>query len=262
MAPGIRVAPSLDDKLALLGGAAAYDHSCACGDSGPRQRGGDGRWIYPAVLPSGRRSFILKVLQQAGCERGCAYCVERHGGVVAAKACSAKSPAGNAGQGLSFTPDELARVFLRLRAAGRVEGLFLSSAIRGGAVASMDRLLATAELLRRRHQFRGYLHLKILPGAESAQVERAMQLATRVSINMEAPGAPHLARIAPGKSFARHILDPMRQVARAQAEGRFRRAGQTTQFVVGAADETDRDIASAAAWLYGDLRLARVYYSG
>ena len=88
-----------------------------------------------------------------------------------------------------------------------------------------------------------------------------MQLATRLSVNMEAPSAAHLARIAPGKNFDSEILAPMRQVSRAIADGRFARAGQTTQLVVGAAGEADREVARAAAWAYRELKLARVYYS-
>jgi predicted DNA-binding helix-hairpin-helix protein len=142
-----------------------------------------------------------------------------------------------------------------------VFGLFLSSAIRGGAIATMDRMLATAELLRERHAFRGYLHLKMIPGSRPDQVEQAMALATRLSVNMEAPTAAHLARIAPGKQLETQILSPMRQVARAIARGDFARGGQTTQFVVGAAGETDREIAEAATRGYRQLGLARVYYS-
>jgi predicted DNA-binding helix-hairpin-helix protein len=125
----------------------------------------------------------------------------------------------------------------------------------------MDRMLATAEILRRRYRFRGYIHLKMIPGCRPDQVERALDLATRLSLNMEAPSATHLARIAPGKHFEKQILAPMRQVASAIGQGRFDRAGQTTQFVVGASGETDRDIATTAAWGYRELRLARVYFS-
>lgn len=125
----------------------------------------------------------------------------------------------------------------------------------------MDRMLATCEILRRRYRYRGYLHLKIIPGSRTDQVAQAMALATRVSVNMEAPTAVHLARIAPEKRLDDQILAPMRQVARAQADGSFNRAGQTTQFVVGAAGETDKDITTATAWLYSEIRLARVYYS-
>jgi predicted DNA-binding helix-hairpin-helix protein len=125
----------------------------------------------------------------------------------------------------------------------------------------MDRMLGTAELLRRRHGFRGYIHLKMIPGSRPNQIEHAMTVATRVSVNMEAPSAAHLAQIAPGKKFDAQILAPMRQVAAAIRQGRFARAGQTTQLVVGAAGENDRELVGAAAWGYRELKLARVYYS-
>lgn len=247
MAPFTRTAPDAEQKLVLLGSAARYDLSCACGDTKPRARGGDGLWIYPTALPSGERKAMLKVLQEGGCERGCAYCAQRHGG----------GP-----KGVSFGSDELASIFMQLYGAGRVFGLFLSSAIRGGPVRSMDRLLATAELLRRRHRYRGYLHLKLLPGSRPDQVERAMQLGTRVSVNLELPTARHLKLVAPSKRFDEDLLAPMAQVARAEQEGRFDRAGQTTQLVVGAAGESDRTILSTVDDLYRRFRLSRVYYSG
>jgi predicted DNA-binding helix-hairpin-helix protein len=190
---------------------------------------------------------MLKVLQLGGCERGCLYCAERLGGRHRSS--------------LDFTPEELARLFIDLYQQRRVGGLFLSSAIRGGAVKSMDRMLDTADLLRRRLAFRGYLHLKILPGCEPNQIERAMALATRVSLNMEAPTAELLSRLAPTKALKPHILAPMQQIARAQADGRFAQAGQTTQFVVGAAGETDVQIGRSTAYLYRHLKLARIYYS-
>jgi predicted DNA-binding helix-hairpin-helix protein len=244
--PLVRTAPSVGTALAALTQAARHDLSCACGTDQHRQRGNDGLWIYPAALPSGRRVPMLKVLQASGCERACVYCAERCGG---------------RGRAHSLPPEQLANAFAELHRTRRVVGLFLSSAIRGGAVATMDRMLATAELLRNRHAFRGYIHLKMIPGCQPDQIDRAMALATRVSVNMEAPTATHLARIAPGKQFEAQILAPMRQVARAIERGDFARGGQTTQFVVGAADESDRDVATAAAQGYRELKLARVYYS-
>jgi len=242
----IRVEPSRESKLEVLARAAQHDLSCACGPSAPRQRGSHGLWIYPAALPSGDRVPMLKVLQASGCERSCVYCAERLGGLS---------------MPCALSPDELARSFVDLYAEHRVFGLFLSSAIRGGPARTMDRMLGTAELLRGRFGYRGYLHLKIIPGSRPDQVERAMALATRVSVNMEAPSATYLRRIAPSKQFEHGILGPMRQIARAEREGRFRRAGQTTQLVVGAAGESDREITGAAAWMYDELRLERVYYS-
>jgi predicted DNA-binding helix-hairpin-helix protein len=189
---------------------------------------------------------MLKVLQASGCERACVYCAERAGGQ---------------GRAVALASDELARAFMQLYATRQVFGLFLSSAIRDGPVATMDRMLDTAGLLRGRFRYRGYLHLKIIPGCRANQVDRAMDLATRVSVNIEAPSETYLRRIAPSKEFQHQILAPMRQIAQAEAEGRFKRAGQTTQLVVGAAGESDREIAGAAAWMYRQLRLKRVYYS-
>ena len=242
----LRISPSVQTTLDALTQAARHDLSCACGPSQPRQRGRDGLWIYPAALPSGQRVPMLKVLQASGCERSCIYCVERCGGQ---------------GRSLALRPEQLAGAFMDLHSQGRVFGLFLSSAIHGTAAATMDRMLGTAELLRRGHRFRGYIHLKMIPGCRPDQIDHAMQLATRLSVNMEAPTAAHLARIAPGKKFDAEILAAMRQVSRAIAEGRFARSGQTTQLVVGAAGEADRDVARAAAWAYRELKLARVYYS-
>jgi predicted DNA-binding helix-hairpin-helix protein len=236
----------VETALVALTAAARHDLSCACGPAQHRERGTDGLWIYPAVLPSGGRVPMLKVLQASGCERNCIYCAERCGGP---------------GQSHSLAPEALAGAFVELHRRGRVAGLFLSSAIRGGAVATMDRMLATAELLRGRHGFHGYVHLKLIPGSRPDQIDRAMALATRVSVNMEAPTAAYLARIAPGKVFDRQILAPMRQVAGAIARGSFAKGGQTTQLVVGAAGESDRDLATAAWAGYRELKLARVYYS-
>jgi len=242
----VRSTASVDNALVTLTRAAQHDLSCACGPSQHRQRGNDGLWIYPATLPSGKRVPMLKVPQASGCERSCIYCAERCGG---------------RSHTASLEPEQLANAFVDLHRSGRVAGLFLSSAIRGGAVATMDRMLATAELLRGRHTFRGYIHLKMIPGSSPDQIDRAMALATRLSMNMEAPTARHLAKIAPGKNFHGQILAPMQQVAQAIERGQFARAGQTTQFVVGAAGETDHDITSAAAAGYKKLGLARVYYS-
>jgi predicted DNA-binding helix-hairpin-helix protein len=244
--PLVRTATSVDTTLAALTQAARHDLSCACGPAEPRQRGDDGLWIYPAALPSGRRVPMLKVLQATGCERACVYCAERCGGQ---------------GRAHSLAPEALATAFVDLHRRGRVAGLFLSSAIRGGAVATMDRMLATADVLRGRHGFRGYIHLKMIPGSRPDQIDRAMALATRVSVNMEAPTAAHLLRIAPGKKFDTQIMAPMRQVARAIERGEFAKGGQTTQFVVGAAGETDRELATAASVGYRELKLARIYYS-
>jgi predicted DNA-binding helix-hairpin-helix protein len=124
-------------------------------------------------------------------------------------------------------------------------------------------MIACVELLRARYSFPGYIHLKLLPGASEAYIERAVQLAHRVSVNLEAPSAERLAAIAPHKSFSDELTQPM-QVAKRLIDasgGLWAPAGQTTQFVVGAADEPDREILSTTARLYAELGLRRAYFS-
>ena len=232
-------------KIDLLGAAARYDLCRGCGTRSERVRDDLGRWIYPAVRPDGRRVKLLKVLQTNVCENDCFYCAQRSGRDTRRS---------------HFTPDELARAFDQLLHGNRVEGLFLSSGLCGGPDRSMERMLATVELVRRRYQFRGYVHLKILPGAEDAAIEAAVMMADRVSVNLEAPSARRLARISGTKVFERQILEPLRKAHRLRRE-LGRRVTITSQFVVGAADESDREILSTASSLYNELRLARVYYS-
>jgi predicted DNA-binding helix-hairpin-helix protein len=209
--------------------------------------------IFSAVGPGGRRMPLLKTLLTSACENDCFYCACR---------------AGRDFRRATFQPDELARTFMALHSSRRVDGLFLSSGVAGGGVRTQDRLIATAEILRQKYAFRGYLHLKLMPGAERAQVERAMQLADRVSINLEAPNTARLGQLAPHKTFLEELLTPLEwveQIRRAQPgiqgwNGRW--PSTTTQFVVGGADETDLELLQTTQMLYQRLRLARAYYSG
>ncbi|MBC7250992.1 MAG: putative DNA modification/repair radical SAM protein [Anaerolineae bacterium] len=237
------------EKVEILGRSAQYD-LCgeACGTEATRKRDDLGRWIYPAVLPDGQRVALLKVLLTNVCERNCAYCANRRSRDF---------------RRVSFTPEELARTFEQMWRRGQVMGLFLSSGVCGHSGQAMDRMLATVEIIRQRLAFPGYIHLKILPGATQAHVERAMQLADRVSVNLEAPNPERLARIAPEKDFTTALLEPLRWVKRLREEsgGRLAPAGPTTQFVVGAADEPDREILATADRLYRELNLTRAYFS-
>ncbi len=237
------------EKVEILGSSAQYD-LCgeACGTDAARKKDDLGRWIYPAALPDGRRVALLKVLLSNACQKDCYYCANR---------------ASRDFRRVSFAPEELARAFDQMHRQGLVKGLFLSSGVCGEAGRTMDQMIATVELVRKRYAFSGYVHLKILPGATFAHVERAVQLATRVSVNLEAPNAERLARIAPRKDFAANLLQPMHW-AKSLIEasgGRLVPAGQTTQFVVGAASESDREILMTTARLYRGMGLARAYFS-
>lgn len=234
-------------KLEALGESAQYDLCNACG-AAARERDDLGRWIYPAALPDGKQVRVLKVLMTNVCEKNCYYCGVRAGRDVPRA---------------SFQAEELARAFDRLQRADLVDGIFLSSGVCAGADHTMDRMIACIELLRIRYQFQGYVHLKMLPGCSEAHVERAVQLAHRVSVNLEAPNAQRLAAIAPRKDHADELLQPMRIAKRFidASGGRLAPAGQTTQFVVGAAGEPDWEILGKTVELYRDLDLRRAYFS-
>lgn len=237
------------EKVEILGHSAQYD-LCgeACGTDAARKKDDLGRWIYPAALPDGQKVAMLKVLLSNACQKDCYYCANR---------------ASRDFRRVSFAPEELAKTFDQMHCKGLVKGLFLSSSVCGDAGRAMDQMIATVELVRKQYAFPGYIHLKILPGATFAHVERAVQLATRVSVNLEAPSAERLARIAPRKDFVANLLQPM-YWAKGLIEasgGRLVPAGQTTQFVVGAADESDREILMTTAQLYEEIGLARAYFS-
>jgi len=144
----------------------------------------------------------------------------------------------------------------------KVFGLFLSSGVLRNPDYTMDRMMAVAEILRRKYQYRGYVHLKIIPGASDAATEEALSLASTVSLNVEAPTRRTFARLSGSKNFGRDIVRPLRLISRLTARGtRYGRVKVTTQFVVGASDETDSEIVKATFGLYRRLGLSRVYFS-
>jgi predicted DNA-binding helix-hairpin-helix protein len=207
--------------------------------------GPDAGMIHRASMPGGKRIALLKTLLTSACERDCYYCPFR---------------AGRDFRRATFSADEMARVFDAMSRRGQVEGLFLSSGIAGGGIRTQDKLIASAEILRRKYNFRGYIHLKIMPGAEVEQIRRAMQLADRVSVNLEAPNTQRLAQLAPHKVFLEELVRPLKlieSIRREQGGG----PGSTTQFVVGGADETDRELLTTCAQLLREARLSRVYFS-
>jgi predicted DNA-binding helix-hairpin-helix protein len=208
--------------------------------------------VYNAAMPGGKTIPLLKTMLTSACERNCYYCPFR---------------AGRNYRRATFKPQEMANTFWDMHRAGMVQGLFLSSGIIQGGVKTQDKLLDTAEILRHKLDFRGYLHLKIMPGAQRAQVERAMQLADRISVNLEAPNAKRLQMLAPRKEFLEELLRPLQwaeEIRRSQPSHRGwngRWASTTTQFVVGAVGESDLELLSTAHYLYRELRLSRSYFS-
>jgi len=235
------------DKLGLLGTAAQFD-VCGYCNTGPSRRSNEFPWhfIHKAAVPGRGTVNLFKVLLTNVCINDCAYCANQVGRDVPRS---------------SFRPEELSKLFMQLHEKRLVQGLFLSSGIGVDPSRTMGAMIDTVEILRRR-RFKGYVHLKILPGASLACVEEACRLADRVSVNMEAPTAAHLARLSSRKDLYNGILEPMRWVKKVISRNEtLVPAGQTTQFVVGAAGETDRDLLHATAQLYSDVGLRRAYFS-
>jgi predicted DNA-binding helix-hairpin-helix protein len=203
--------------------------------------------VYNAIMPGGKKISLLKTMLTSACERNCNYCPFR---------------AGRDMRRATFKPEEMAKVFSEINQADLAEGIFLSSGIIGGGLKTQDGLLDTAHLLRKKHNFRGYLHLKLMPGCDQAQVERAMALATRVSINLEAPNPARLGVLAPKKKFDEELLRPLlwaQQIRKSQPWHIW--ASTVTQFVVGAAGETDLELLSLTERLHQQAGLSRAYFS-
>ncbi len=233
------------EKLDTLVEAAQFDSS-GCGGTG-FSANSPLRFIHRAALPGGGSILLLKVLLTNVCTNDCAYCVNRIGRDVPR---------------CTFQSEELAKLFINLYSKKFVRGLFLSSGIGKNASQTMESMIKVVEILRQRYEFRGYIHLKILPGADFDYIEAGCQLASRVSVNIEAPTAHHLARLSRRKDLHHGILERMRWVKELISENKnLVPSGQTTQFVVGAAGETDRDILRTTEALYREVGLRRVYFS-
>ncbi len=235
----------VEDKLDTLVAAAQFD---VCGYSGARDINlSPSRFIHRAALPGGGSICLFKILLTNVCMNDCAYCVNQIGRDV---------------RRTSFRPEELAKIFMQLHARRMVQGLFLSSGIGVDASGTMESMIKTVQILRSRYEFKGYIHLKILPGASFDCVEEGCKLANRVSVNMEAPTIRHLAKLSSKKDLYQGILEPMHWVKNLKAANdKLVPSGQTTQFVVGAANETDQDILHTTEALYHEVELRRVYYS-
>ena len=208
--------------------------------------------ITHAHLPNGQTLPLLKTMQTSVCERNCNYCCFRSG---------RDTPR------VTLTPDELASAVVKLTQAGVAKGLFLSSGLAGGGIRTQDKLIETAEILRQKYQYQEYMHLKIMPGAEPDQVLKAMQLADRVSINLEGPNENSLNALAPHKTFFTELQQPLKvieQIRRSMPPHLAWRGywpSSCTQFVVGAVGESDLDLLQTTHHLSTQFNITRAYYS-
>src|SRR5438128_1226617 len=161
--------------------------------------------IAAVRLPGGGCVNLMRVMQTNACSLSCGYCPTFRGGNVPR---------------VSISPDETARTFMDVHRKGLASGLFLTSGVPGRASRATDRMLATLDLLRSREGFTGYVHIKLLPGAEAAQVEEAARLANRISVNLEAPGNGYVHRLTHDKNFSGDLLPKLEYAGRLLAARR------------------------------------------
>lgn len=254
---------NLLDKLTILTDAAKYDASCTSSGvmrgSRPGMIGNTSSSIAGcchSFSADGRCISLLKVLMTNYCVYDCKYCINRRS---------------NDTRRTAFTPRELAELTIQFYRRNYIEGLFLSSGVLRDPDYTTQRMIETLRLLRREFAFNGYIHAKAIPGTSPELVQQLGYLADRLSVNIELPSQKGLAALAPDKSKAA-ILAPMRLI---EAQGRqnkeelvkyrhapaFAPAGQSTQLIVGATEDSDRHILHLTESLYDRYRLKRVFYS-
>lgn len=251
----------LQRKLMILADAAKYD--VACTSSGvSRSSGGTGLGnsracgICHSFASDGRCISLLKILLTNDFIYDCKYC---------------KNRVSNDVPRATFTPEEICRLTIGFYRRNYIEGLFLSSGVIKNPHYTMELILETVRLLREKYDFKGYIHVKSIPGADEDLILRTGYYADRMSCNLELPTAEGLKKLAPNKT-RQLILQPLRQVQKGILQNKeeltiyrhtpkFVPAGQSTQVIVGATSESDYEIISVAEAMYKKFSLRRVFYS-
>ncbi len=248
-------------KVEILADAAKYDVSCSSSGVSRSNSGGLGNaasWgICHSYTADGRCISLLKTLMSNFCLYDCAYCVNRRSNDIPRA---------------SFTSRELAELTIEFYRRNYIEGLFLSSGVLKNPDHTMEQMIGVLKELRRVHRFGGYIHLKTIPGASRELVREAGLHADRLSVNIEIPTETNLKKLAPDKDH-QSVYRPMEQIREGILENRedrrkyrstprFVPAGQSTQVIIGASGESDREILSLSSGPYDRSELKRVYYSG
>ena len=252
----------IKEKLAILADAAKYDVSCS--SSGSNRKGAKGDLgntsafgICHSFTEDGRCISLLKILLTNHCIYDCVYCVSRRSNDIKRAA---------------FTVEEIVDLTINFYRRNYIEGLFLSSGVFKDPNTTMERLVRVAKKLRLEERFNGYIHLKTIPGASDELIREAGLYADRLSINLEIPTKEGLKLLAPEKDH-KQMLSNVEFVKNELAINtiekqkykhtpKFAPAGQTTQMIIGATNETDQKIIHVADYMYQKLALKRVYYSG
>ena len=251
------------EKLRILTESAKYDVSCSSSGtvrSGKKGMVGNtvgGMGICHSFADDGRCISLLKIMLTNYCMYDCAYCINRRSNDI---------------QRATLSVSELEEITMEFYRRNYIEGLFLSSGVVRNPDYTMERLTAIVRDLRTIHRFNGYIHLKAIPGASQELLAEAGRYADRMSVNIEIPKEESLKALAPEKDH-QSVFQPMRLIQKSALENkeerrkfrhapRFVPAGQSTQMIVGATNETDKDILQMSSSLYQQPTMRRVYYSG
>ncbi len=250
------------DKLKILAESAKYDVSCASsGTSRSHKKGqigsAEGWGICHSFAEDGRCISLLKIMLTNNCIYDCAYCINRRSNDLPRA---------------TFSVTELVNLTIEFYRRNYIEGLFLSSGVVRNPDYTMERLVKVVKDLRQVYRFNGYIHLKSIPGASQELVNEAGLYSDRMSVNIEIPNEQSLQLLAPEKDF-QSVFTPMRYIQQGMLQSaeerkkyrhapRFVPAGQSTQMIVGATSDSDKDILHLTSALYKRPSMKRVYYSG
>lgn len=238
----------LIDKLKILSDSAKYDASCSSSGSGRKNKGGIGNGSVCGICHSftsdGRCISLLKILMTNMCIFDCKYCLNRRSNNVTRA---------------MFTPEEICEITINFYKRNYIEGLFLSSGIIRNADYTMEKLIETITLLRNKYHFNGYIHAKTIPGSSEYLINKLGRLVDRMSINIELPSKQSLSLLAPDKKS--NVIGSSMNYIKENKNRNFAPAGQSTQLIIGATNDSDYQIMNLSSNMYNRYDLKRVFYS-
>ena len=240
---------TIKEKLEILSDAAKYDASCSSsGSTRKNSKDGIGNAAYSGICHSfandGRCISLLKILMTNCCIYNCKYCINRKSNNV---------------RRAMFTPEEICELTINFYKRNYIEGLFLSSGVIKNPDYTMEKLIETIYLLRKKYHFNGYIHAKAIPGASKYLLKKLGTLVDRLSANIELPSDSSLKLLAPDKNV--NNISSIMKTVKEERGYKFVPAGQSTQMIIGASKESDYDILSKSEHLYKNYDLKRVFYS-
>ena len=241
---------NIEEKLSILAESAKYDASCSSSGSNRKNEGGMGNGHISGICHSftsdGRCVSLLKILMTNACMYDCKYCINRKSNNI---------------KRAILTPEEIANLTINFYKRNYIEGLFLSSAIIKDADYTMKLMIEAIYLLRNKYKFNGYIHTKCIPGSSKYLIDELGKLSDRMSANIELPSNNNLKLLAPDKK-SNNIFGAMSEIRNEiQNNRKFVPAGQSTQMIIGASDDSDYQIINLTEGLYNKFDLKRVYYS-